>query len=217
MAQTPNAMPVPEPTLIYRITHCSNLSWILEHGICCTAETDQDPSFVDIGNREVITRRETRSVEIPPGGYLPHYVPFYFNSHSIMLYQIHTGRVEGCTARQRDIIFLVCSVQRLQELGLTFVFTDGHAFPKNTRYFNVPTDLDQLDWNAIQSKDFRKRLEDPDRSRRYQAECLVHRRVPLDALLGIGCFDTTCLNVVKEKIQYVGNTIKAAVKSHWYF
>jgi len=195
-----------------------NLSWILEHGICCRADKDQDPNFVNIGNQDLITRRETRVVEISPGGYLSDYVPFHFSPHSIMLYQIHTGQVPGCTAHQRDIIYLVSSVQKLQEQGITFIFTDGHAFPLNTRYFDDPTDLKELDWNTIRSKDFRRRrLEDPERSRRYQAECLVHGRVPLEALLGVACLDAACLNAVKDKIQCAGNPIKAAVRRPWYF
>ena len=93
-------MPVPEPTLIYRITHCANLPWILEHGLCCRAEKDQDPNFVNIGNLDLIERRKTRAIEIQPGGYLSGYVPFYFNPHSVMLNQIHTGQVPGkCHSR----------------------------------------------------------------------------------------------------------------------
>jgi hypothetical protein len=194
-----------------------NLSWILEHGVCCRADKDQDPNFVNIGNQDLITRRRTRAVEIQPGGYLPDYVPFYFSPHSIMLYQIHRGQVPGCTARQRDIIYLVSSVQKLQEQGITFIFTDGHAFPLNTRYFDDPANLKELDWNTIRSKDFRRRLEDDERFRRYQAECLVHGRVPLEALLGVACLDSTCLNAAKEKIQYAGNAIKVAARPDWYF
>jgi hypothetical protein len=217
MAQTRVVMPVPRPTLIYRITHHANLPWILEHGVCCRAEENQDPNFINIGDRDVIARRETREVKIRPGGYLSNYVPFYFSPHSVMLYKIHTGDVPGCTAPQKDIIFLVSSIQTLQERSVIFLFTDGHAFPLNTKYFDDPKDLEKLDWKTIQSKDFRKRLEDPDRSRRYQAECLVHGRVPLEALLGVGCLDAACLNAVKEKIQYARNAIKVALKPAWYF
>jgi ssDNA thymidine ADP-ribosyltransferase, DarT len=217
MAQTRDVMPVPQPTLIHRITHCANLPWILEHGVCCRATENQDPNFVNIGDRDLIARRETRAVEIHPGGHLSNYVPFYFSPHSVMLYKIHTGEVPGCTARQKEIIFLVSSIQRLQERSLTFLFTDGHASPRNTQYFSDPKDLEQLDWGTIRSKDFKKRLEDPDRSRRYQAECLVYERVPLEALLAVGCRDTTCLNIVKEKIQCVVNGIKVVVRPGWYF
>jgi hypothetical protein len=88
---------------------------------------------------------------------------------------------------------------------------------ENTRYYEASTDLSVLDWDTIKSKDFKKRMDDFDRSRRYQAECLVHRKVPLGALLGIACFDSNCLKVLEEKIKYSGESIQIKVKRNWYF
>lgn len=145
------------------------------------------------------------------------YVPFYFAPHSMMLFQIHTNQVKGCTASQKDIVFLVSSLQILKQQRVPFLFTDGHALMENTRYCEASTDLSALDWGTIKSKDFRKRMDDFDRSRRYQAECLVHRKVPLGAILGIACFDSNCLKVLEEIIKCSSESIQVKVKRSWYF
>jgi hypothetical protein len=210
-------MPAPTPTLIYRITHHENLPWILKHGLCCKSHEVQDSCFVTIGNTEIISRRDSRPVKIGPGGVLSDYVPFYFAPHSMMLFQIHTNQVKGCTASQKDIVFLVSSLQILKQQRVPFLFTDGHALMENTRYYEASTDLSALDWGTIKSKDFRKRMDDFDRSRRYQAECLVHRNVHLGAILGIACFDSNCLKVLEEIIKCSRESIQVKVKRSWYF
>ncbi|MBV8414535.1 MAG: DUF4433 domain-containing protein [Verrucomicrobia bacterium] len=210
-------MAVPTPTLVYRITHLRNLPWILEHGICCRSHEIRDPNFMTIGNTEIISRRDSHSVSIGAGGKLSDYVPFYFCSHSMMLYQIHTRQVEGCTAVQKDLVFLVSSLQKFQERRTPFLFTDGHALMVNTNYFDSLADLNKLDWITIRSKDFRRRMDDLDRTRRYQAECLVYNCVPVDALVGIACFDANCLNDIEDKIKPSGNAIPVKVKRNWYF
>jgi hypothetical protein len=210
-------MPVPTPTLIYRITHHRNLPWILDHGVHSRASPGQDPDFVNIGNKDLIDHRAHRAVPCAPLGRLNDYVPFYFSPHSLMLFQIHKGGVEGVSVKQGEIIFLVSSIERLTELRIPFIFTDGHAYPNNTTYFTDAAELTKLDWATIQSKDFKKRLDDPDRSRRYQAECLVHQRLPVEALLGIACKDETGLNYVQREIAARNLQLQAATRSTWYF
>lgn len=210
-------MPAPKPAIIYRITHYKNVPWILDHGIHCHASPEQDPNFVAIGNKDIIDRRSTRPVPVPPGGCLNDYVPFYFASHSMMLLNIHTGRVEGVKARQEDIVFLVSSVEKLTEQRLPFIFTDGHAVPRNTNYLTDPADLEKLDWTTIRSRDFKKRLDDPDRQRRYQAECLVHRQVPLTALLGLACKDQTGADFLQQAVTERAQTVTIAQKPLWYY
>jgi hypothetical protein len=81
----------PEKALIFRITHRANVPWILENGLHCQSAAASDPNFISIGNPELIDRRRSRMVTIPPGGTLNDYVPFYFTPYSPMLYNISTG------------------------------------------------------------------------------------------------------------------------------
>ena len=81
----------PEKALIFRVTHIDNVAWILDHGLHCRASSLQDPSFVSIGNPDLIQERPRQRVPIAPGGTLDHYIPFYFTPCSMMLYNLRTG------------------------------------------------------------------------------------------------------------------------------
>ena len=84
----------PDKALIFRITHRDNVPWILEHGLVCANGQPQDPSFVPIGNRDLIGKRTHRQVPLAPGGTLADYVPFYFTPFSPHALQ-HRYR-QGC-------------------------------------------------------------------------------------------------------------------------
>ena len=88
-------------------------------------------------------------------------------------------------------MILVSSLHKVRELGLPFVFTDGHAYVEESEHFDTIEDLDKIDWNLLSSRDFKRDPDDPGKLVRYQAEALVHRTVPVDALLGIACYDAT--------------------------
>lgn len=77
-------MPVPNPTLVYHV------SWLLANGLHCASSGVRNPEFVRIGLPDLIQRRATRPVPLAPGGTLGDYIPFYFGTHSVMLYNIRT-------------------------------------------------------------------------------------------------------------------------------
>jgi hypothetical protein len=64
----------PDKALIFRITHIANVPWLLEHGLHCRNSPEFDPNFRNIGNPELISKRHTRVVPIPPGGRFSDYV-----------------------------------------------------------------------------------------------------------------------------------------------
>jgi hypothetical protein len=116
-----------ERALIFRITHRDNIPWILANGLHCRNSNRLDPNFVSIGNASLINDRQRVIVRSPPGGTLSDYIPFYFTSHSVMLYNIKTG-YRGVQQRRNDeIVILVSSLPKLIEDQITFVFTDQHA------------------------------------------------------------------------------------------
>jgi hypothetical protein len=133
-----------------------------------------------------------------------------------MLYRIakKTAGDEG----QRPIIYLVSSVERLQELDLRFVFSDGHGLPAITRWFDDPARLDDLDWETIQSRYWVDTEEDPDRCRRKQAELLVHRFVPWEALLGMAVIDEDMLKEVEARLgDGVEMISRLRIRRDWYY
>ncbi len=105
-----------ENAFIWRIIHRDNLPWILDNGLHCGNSPSQSPSWINIGNQELIDKRSHRIVPLNPGGTLSDYVPFYFTPFSPMMYNIHTGR--GVTQRNNsEIIILVSSLFRVQAIS----------------------------------------------------------------------------------------------------
>lgn len=206
----------PAKALIFRITHRDNVPWILKHGLVCANGQPQDPSFIPIGNPDLIDKRTRHQVPLAPGGTLADYVPFYFTPFSPMLYNIHTGR--GVPHRpNEEIVILVSSLRRIAELGLDFVFTDRHAYLETARYFNGLEELAQVDWERLQRRQFARDPEHPERFDYYQAEALVHGQVPQAALRGaVGYSDAVVRSIEGVRDEH-GLDLKVIRKTDWYF
>jgi hypothetical protein len=102
-------------------------------------------------------------------------------------------------------------------LKLPFVYTNQHAYTAGTDFFDGSDDLSQIDWPLLQNRDFKADDADPGKQARYQAEALVHGRVPLDALLGIGCYDDTVRDSLEKQIMDRGLTLSVKTAPIYYF
>ncbi|WP_416138820.1 DUF4433 domain-containing protein [Halomonas sp. HK25] len=203
--------------LIFRITHRDNLPWMLAHGLYCRSAAEQDPGFVTIGNRDLIGRRATRDVPILPGGMLSDYIPFYFTPASPMLLNIVTGRGVHIQ-RKEDILVLVCSMPRLQEIGSAFVFTDRHAYLPMARFSSRLEELEEfVPWPLLQAQDFSRDREDPEKTERYQAEALIHHHLPASALLGIGTYTDEMRATVEVQVAAHQLPLKVVTRPNWFF
>lgn len=206
-----------ERALIFRITHIANVPWILCHGLHCRNSSEFDPNFRNVGSVDLIGRRHHRIVPISPGGTLSDYVPFYFTPYSIMLYNIKTGYGGVAQVPNEDIVMLVSSLRRIASLGLTFVFTNQHAYPQAAEYFDSLDELGRVDWPLLQSRDFRHDPEDPGKKERYQAEALVHRHLAVSGLLGIGCHSGTAQQQLQAELKKRNVSLDVVVRPGWYF
>jgi ssDNA thymidine ADP-ribosyltransferase, DarT len=206
-----------EKALIWRIVHRDNLPWILDNGLHCRSSAVRDPDYVSIGNPDLIDKRGTRRVPLPPGGVLNDYVPFYFTPFSPMLRNINTGW-GGIRKRPNDeILILVSSLRHVAAAGLQFLFTDGHAYHRLTNYYSDLADLDKIDWPRLQARDFRKDPEDPVKFERYQAEALVHRHLPISAVKGIVCHADEVRANVEQHIVTRQLGLPVYARRGWYF
>jgi hypothetical protein len=159
-----------EKALIFRITHRDNVPWIMTNGMHCLNSPTRDPSFVGIGNPDLIDRRHHCNVPCSPFGTLSDYVPFYFTSFTPMLLNIKTG-FNGIRMRPlEEVVIFVSSLPKLQELGVTFLFTDRHAALATAQFSSDLAELGRIDWPLLRSRDFRRDPEDPGKLERYQAE-----------------------------------------------
>jgi hypothetical protein len=208
----------PEKALIFRITHRSNLRFILENGLFCRSANTGDPDFVTIGNPELIEKRRERTVDVSSGGTLDDYVPFYFTPRTPMLLNITTG-FRGITQRKNEeIVILVSSLPALEANGVSYVFSDRHAYLKVARFFSDRADLTEaVDFSLLRSGDFHRDPEHPERFERFHAEALAHRFVPVNALLGVGCYTSAIQDEIRSLCSQLNVTIGVEVRPHWYF
>jgi ssDNA thymidine ADP-ribosyltransferase, DarT len=206
----------PEKALIFRIVHRDNLPWILDHGLHASSGQVFDPNYRNIGNVDLIGKRSHRNVKVGPKGTLSDYVPFYFTPFSIMMYNIHTG-YNVQQVPNDEILILVSSLIKISKLTIPFVFTDQHAYPAMANYYIDLDDLDEVDWDLLNRKDFRHDPDDPAKKERYQAEALIWKHVPLDALLGICSCSATVDTFVKAELAKRNLDVQSSVQRNWYF
>jgi ssDNA thymidine ADP-ribosyltransferase DarT-like protein len=206
----------PDQARIFRITHRDNLPWIMDHGLHASNGQIRDPNFRNIGNLDLVDKRSRRVVKVGPGGTLSDYVPFYFTPFSIMMFNIHTG-YNVRKVRNEEIVILVSSLHRVAELGVPFVFTDQHAYPLMANYFTDLKDLDRVDWDLLNRRDFKHEPDDPGKKERYQAEALVWRHLPVEALLGICCYNSVVDEEIKAELAKRALEMQTIVQTGWYF
>lgn len=207
----------PDKALIFRIVHRDNIPWILEHGLQCRNSPVQALDYRTIGNPDIIQKREHRTVPIEPGGTLSDYVPFYFTPYSPMMYNITTGYGGITKYPNAEIAICVSSLHQLHDLGHSFVFTDRHAYLANAHYYNDLSSLAELDWGIWQARDFRRDPDDPGKVERYQAEALVYRWLPVEALLGLVCYTATIKHDLEQMVAKRGLNLCLHVRPGWYF
>jgi hypothetical protein len=207
----------PDKALIWRIVHRHNLPWVLDHGLHCGNSEVKAPNWVAIGNPELISKRATHPVQMAPGGLLNDYVPFYFTPFSPMLRNIQTGWGGIQKRANEEIVILVSSLPRVAAMGLTWLFTDMHAYYQWAKYYDSLDHLDKIDWSILQARDFKRDPDDPAKFERYQAEALVHQHMPVSALLGVVCYTAAAKQNIDQHVAARGLDLAVHVRTGWYF
>lgn len=202
----------------YRIAHIDNLPLILKDGLVCKKRINYNDKYVNIGNPSIIDVRSTCEVKIPNYNFIGDYVPFYFTTKSIMLFNIQTGyrNPEVPQRHPSEIIVLRCKIKDLIELPKWF-FTDGQANDFFTKHYNDVKYLNNIDWITIQSCDFRKNGEDIDKPRRYQAEFLVNDHVPLEYIEAIYVYNKEAQEKVNTILEHYKKDLFVDIQQHYYF
>ena len=207
----------PKKALIWRIVHRDNLPWILDNGLHCGSSGAHTPSWVNIGNSELIDKRAKHPVPLPPGGFLSDYVPFYFTPFSPMLRNIHTGWGGIQQRPNEEILILVSSLHHVAAQGWPFLFVDSHAYYQWASFYSNLEHLDKIDWPLLQSRDFRRDPDDPAKFERYQAEALVYQHLPIKGLLGIVCYTDHLKPIIEQQLQARNLELPVYVRTKWYF
>ena len=206
----------PNKALIWRIVHRDNIPWILSNGLYCGNNAKQSSDWVHMGNPDLIDKRARHPVPKGAGGVLKDYVPFYFTPFSPMMANIHSGR----SIKQRpndDIVILVSNLHRIKQLGLGYVFTDSHAYYSWANFYTDLADLDKIDWKILQSRDFKRDVNDPAKFERYQAEALIYRHCPVSALEGMVCYTDSVKLQIETWLTQHNIQLPVYARSGWYF
>ena len=207
---------VPARVLLYRITHYQNLPDLVQRGMFCATHPAALQDAVIIGNPDLISGRGSRAVPVAPGGVLNDYVPFYLGPHSPMLYGIKTG-YHAQQRPQREIVYVCSELSTVQALALPFTFTDGHAYMQLSRFYNDVAHLNALDWDVIPARHWKRTDDDNDRQRRKQAEFLIHRHVPVAAIISVVVYDQEMADWVAPLLAQAGAKFGVFVLPQWYY
>lgn len=207
----------PEPTYVYHFTRVEHLASIVKRGLVCDMRARADGVLdIEVGNRDIKAARRERVVPVGPGGVVADYTPFYFAPQSPMLYSISRGNVPTYTEGTGRLIFLVATVERLVELGLTVVISDRNARNLVTKYLplnEARLDGDFVDWELMRAQYWG---DYPDGRERRMAECLVHEAVPWEAFETVGASSKTVADEVASVIG-TASVPRVAITPRWYF
>jgi hypothetical protein len=78
-------------------------------------------------------------------------------------------------------------------------------------------DLNRIEWTLLQRQDFKRDGNDLDKFERYQAAALVHKHLPMDAILGIGCYSDSVAAFIQDHVKKRGMKLYVATRPQWYF
>ncbi|MDR1511963.1 MAG: DUF4433 domain-containing protein [Propionibacteriaceae bacterium] len=211
--------------LVYHFTHVSNLAGIVRDGLLCDSAVSGSLQH-EAGDQQIKRRRRQKAVPCDSGGVVADYVPFYFAPRSPMMYRITNphGRAGGGVATYgrppHELVYLVSSVERLRRAGLTLVLSDRNAATEYATFCDDPGRWFAegfIDWAVMRATYWSNTPDDPDRMERRMAECLVHRRVPWDAVASVATHDVAVARQARAAFQASARAVAVEVKSGWYF
>ncbi len=188
------------------MTHIANVPHILEWGITHKNSLHANKNFVTIGDLSLIDARRKKQITVDNGDFLNFnapsiilgdFIPFYFGIKMPMLYVMQNGGNFVIRATPpKDIIYLVCSINRIISSKLDFYFSDGHATDSLTTFYdksqiqNLPT---IVNWKAVIAA-YWGGQDNLNIKRKKQAEFLVSGDIPPSFILGLACFNDEAKN-----------------------
>ena len=124
-------------TGLYHITHLDNLPSMIESRALLSINElgNRKVGFTSVAYEAIQDQRSDTAVPCGEGGPLHDYIPFSFAPRSPMLCAISYGRVPSCP-NQDEVVHLVSVAEEIEEAGLGFTFTDGHAIVAFSQFYD---------------------------------------------------------------------------------
>lgn len=211
---------VPPHPKLYHIVHVDRLqSIVAESRLWCDAEVvRRNPAGTTIGMTGIKLRRLTElTLSSHPGLHVGDCVPFYFCPRSVMLYLIYQGNHPELTYRggQGPIIHLETDLQATVAWangeGQRWAFTLSNAGSYFFEDRSDLADLGQIDWNAVQARDWRTCKDGK------QAEFLVEQYFPWELVDRIGVYSDQQYRAVANALPANGHRPRVEILRDWYY
>ena len=201
-------------TYLFRMTHIENIPHILQYGITHSYSPNANSVFVPIGDYSLISTRNAFLMN--SGRRLGDYIPFYFGVRTPMLYVLQKGFNMVTTTSAENVVYCITSVQKIIDLKLDFIFTNGHAVDSFTTQYG-PLDINNLDsiidWKAVKAKYWIEE-NDLDLKRRKEAEFLILGDIDFTGILGFLVYNQ---NAKSQMISYGAKAESVVINSEYYF
>ena len=213
---------VPTEPKIYHIVHCDRLASIAADGhIWCDAKVAREGALGTTIGMNAIKQRRLKELTLSthPGLYVGDCVPFYFCPRSVMLYLISKANHSELAYRggQGPIVHLEADLHRsvawADDNDWRWAFTDANA---GSYYFADYADLSQLnkiDWDAVQARDWSSR----ELKKGKQAEFLMERSFPWELVSRVGVRSAAIRDRVLCIVQSSAHRPDVVVKPSWYY
>lgn len=212
-------MTVPDNPKIYHITHVENLASIISDDcIWSDAKTVQNQGVVKIGMSAIKQRRlYENQLASHSGLYVGECVPFYFCPRSIMLYMISRQNHPELQYKggQEPIIHLEADLKKVvnwaEQNNKRWAFTLSNAGASYFEDRKSLENLDELDWNAINSTSWHECRE------KKQAEFLIEEKFPWSLIDRIGIYSENYYNNVIRSFNGNSHRPVVEIKRSWYY
>lgn len=214
--------PAPALPQIYHITHVDNLVGILrDGGLWSDAKLiARGGPAASIGMGSIKQRRLGLPVKcLSDADCVGDYVPFYFCPRSIMLFLIHCANHAEMTYRggQGPILHLQGDLHETitwaQQQHRRWAFSLSNAGAVYTEFRNDLAQLDEVDWAAVEARDFR----DSNVKEGKQAELLLHGFFPWSLVRRIGVQSEFVQRQTLRALDGAPHRPPVEVCRAWYF
>lgn len=208
------------PIKIYHIVHVDRLSSILTDGyLLSDAVISQRTNNGSMIGLSKIKKRRLEELKLKSHSdlHVGNCVPFYFCPRSVMLYLIHCRNSElEYQEGQEPIIHLQADFNQVIEWAdsqnppVRWAFTSSNAGSKYFEDFNNVNDLNQIDWQAVQARNWQGQKEGK------QAEFLLENKFPWHLIEHIGVHPSHYTQVVNA-LRGQQHQPQVTIEPTWYY
>jgi len=219
-------MTLPNSPKIYHIVHVDRLNSIIQsNGLWCDAEMiNHAESGTRIGMEDIKFRRLNKCIlSSHPDLYVGACVPFYFCPRSIMLYLIYQANHPELSYRggQSPIVHLEFDLYAVvhwataNDRRWAFTLSNAGSFFFEDR--NDLTQLNEINWTAIQSNKWSGPGISSSIKEGKQAEFLIEEKLPWELVERIGVLTHNTYTQTSNILTASNHQPQLDIKSNWYY